>query len=329
MCIMKKFILFLSLCVTNIVCGNQENLNKALKRLNTVLEEIENKNRSVVSEVGTYQEFAKNILCVAIDIMDFKDTNKDPEFTPYITDFELSDISTLVATVIQRFVKDVEKDNSLMFIINMIFQAFESTSNQYLKSLLVGFTGSPNENNHAKAVLRAFQASLYINYHLFILKEDLLQEHEQYEKRVAACFSKIYSNHQDYSFMPVMVICETAKKINELSSDPLPAKIMADFFKAVISNISVNGFSLKEVHCSSVDIAFRKLFKKEKLDSLKKVAKNMAVFAGLLGSGYYISEKTEQGKKLKKLSKDNPKTAITLGGLATILGAVMIYKLNK
>lgn len=319
MCIMKKLVLFLSLCVTNIVYGSPEGLNKALNTLNTVLEEIKNKDRSVVSEV------AKNILLVAIDISDFEDTNKNPVLAPCITYPESSDISTLVAMVIQRFVKDVEKDNSLMFIINMIFKAFESTSDQYLESLLVGFIGSPNENNHAKAVLRAFQASLYINYHLFILKEDLLQQHEQYVKRVAACFSKIYSNRMDYLLMPVTLFCKTAQKINELSSDPLPAKIMADFFKAVISNILVKGVSQEEVHCSSVDIAFRKLFKKEKLDSLKKVAKNMAVFAGLLGSGYYISEKTEQGKKLKKLSKDHQKTAITLGGLATILGAALIY----
>lgn len=322
---MKKFILFLSLCVTNVVCGNQESLNKALNTLNTVLEEIENKDRSVVSEVGTYQEFAKNILRVAIDISDFKDTNEDPTFTPYITDSELFDISTLVATVIQRSVKDVEKDSSLMFTINMIFKAFESTSDQYLESLLVGFTSSLNEKNHAKAVLRAFQASLYINYHLFIITTTALDHSKQCAERVAACFSKIYSNHMDYGLMPVTLFCETAKKINELSSDPLPAKIMADFFKTVISNISVNDFSLATVHCSSIDRGFRELFKKEKLDSLKKVAKNMAVFAGLLGSGYYISEKTEQGKKLKKLSKDHQKTAITLGGLATILGAALIY----
>lgn len=302
--IVKKLLLFLLLLTTNIVHG--------------------------VIEVGAIQEILKNIDDLAITDY-LANITKEQEinaavpklvnelinvFGEHIPLTNPSPIES-IAEVVETIIAHVACVASPQFLVYKKFFNYLICSG--CGKISYNFRAAYPTTGLDKKNLGAFYAALIVNYHIFI-------EDNTVEKILPSNLAKsIIGDNKLYNIefnkFTRGVIGRSAEKIHikfrSVKKDDLSyGRNLSAHWETVIAPV------LEEIdRLISKGLNHKKNDQDSRHSSQqKKMAIVTFVALGALGcSTYYISEKTEQGKELKKWARENPKKAAAIGSLLALI----------
>lgn len=308
---MKKLLLFLSLSATNIVCGVElESINEILVTIDGL---VEINNRGKITNKEEIQNVLPNLvnklLNASSDHISSSNHNSD----------SIEPIVEVVETIIEHVARVKERKQFLSYKKFFNYLICHGAGAVF-SSFCVAY---PTTKLTSKNFF-AFYAALIINYHIFI-------EDNMVERALPSNLAKSIIDNKLYN----IAFNKFTRDVIGISAEKIHIK-----FGNLSAHNRINGRNLWAHWETAIAPVLKEIdrliskglkYKENDQDSRhgsqqKKMAIVNFVALGALGcSTYYISEKTEQGKELKKWARENPKKAAAIGSLlALIVGKAAI-----
>lgn len=332
--IMKKFFLSMYVCLllymTNFMFGDIRTLKEALEAINTEASRkpIPPKNISKIAPL------AKAILRSVIDLK-----SED-------------DIATLVEYVIKAArVALMEKDENYKWeyyskIFNYFDPLFNTINDLELEDpteescfeacLLKHFLGPEEEVAGAKMNLRAFRFSLCWNVAFWGLMPIHMDKQFEDAKKI---IKHIYAQ-ATFDEFSLNVFIKSFEAILGKKLEPTD-NLLVPFLKEIAKEHEISCKFLKDEKQKNVPQDPPANNQEEEKNEIPQPKPNVipintekpfplipvGIVLGAAGGSYYVVEKTEYGKRLKKFEQENPKTAKALKVLAAMTVSGVVYKL--
>lgn len=334
---MKKLLLFLSLCMANCIYGVEEEavevklIKKNLVYIDAAFLRL---SPAGLPPAGFWEMCANMIMCVPINIIESNFelcAQQRLKELSFVANSDAEQVANVVQTIIEHIACRVPTHS----LVGLYAAAFGTSclyvEEVYLEKLLKSCKFSKEVKDYIKALLRAFCTSLIINYYIFIRvrgqlwnifneKDDTDLRSETFLKEIQSIINTIYKNVK-FDSLSVWIISNSCRKIWDSFKSAKQEQLM--WVNDDLSSCNYNWDyciepSLGRIRDCVVETHNIDDYYFQKFQS-KQVAIDL-LSLGVTGvSGYYISEKTEQGKILKKWARENPKKAVALGGLATLI----------
>lgn len=333
---MKKLLLFLSLCATSCIYGVEEEavevklIKKNLKAIDAAFLRLPPEG---LPPAGYWEMCADMIMCVPINIIESNFelcAQQRLKKLSFVANSDAEQVANVVQTIIEHIARRVPTRS----LVGLYAAAFGTlclyVEEVYLEKLLKNCKFSKEVKDYIKALLHAFCASLIINYYIFIRvrgqlwnifneKRDTDLRSETFLKEIQSIINTIYKNVK-FDSLSVWIISNSCRKIwdgfksakqEQLTwvNNDLPS---CDYNWNYCIEPSLDRIRDCVLETHNTDYYFQKF-------QNKKMAIDLVSLGVIGGSGYYIGEKTKDGKMLKKWARENPKKAATLGGLATLI----------